>query len=238
MKGGRVVYDVVVFGAHPDDAEMGMGGTIATLAKAGRSVLIVSLTQGEMGTHGSLAVRAQEAADAARVLGCDHRLLDFADTAVENTPGSRSRVMRLVRELAPTVVFAPYHTSRFGHHDGAAHVDHLATGALVRDALKLARLRGLEPAIPAHDVRRLFFYMVPRDRYPAFTVDVSAEWETVVKALAAYATQMRIERQGNSILSILETYRRYHGIATGCTHAEPFLCDEALRADAETLFRI
>lgn len=233
-----MAYDVVAFGAHPDDAEMGMGGTIAKLAKAGRSVLIVSLTQGEMGTHGTLATRAQEAAGAARVLGCDHRLLDFADTAVENTPESRSRMMRLVRELAPAVVFAPYHSSRFGHHDGAAHVDHLATGALVRDALKLARLRGLEPAIPAHDVRRLFFYMVPRDRYPAITVDVGSEWETVVRALEAYETQMRIERQGNSILSILETYRRYHGIAAGCTHAEPFLCDEALRADADTLFRI
>jgi len=233
-----VGYDVVVFGAHPDDAEMGMGGTVAKLAKAGRSVLIVALTRGEMGSHGTLDTRAEEAAAAARVLGCEHRLLEFPDTAVENTVENRARLMRLVRELRPALVFAPYHTSRFGHHDGAAHVDHLATGTLVRDALKLARLRGLEPALPAHDVRRLFYYMVPRDRYPAFTVDVSGEWDTLVRALEAYETQLRIERQGNSILSILETYRRYHGIGAGCTHAEPFLCDEALRADAASLFVI
>jgi hypothetical protein len=67
---------------------------------------------------------------------------------------------------------------------------------------------------------------------------VSAEWDTLVQALEAYETQLRIERQGNSILSILETYRRYHGVGAGCTHAEPFLCDEALRADAASLFAI
>jgi len=233
-----VAYDVVVFGAHPDDAEMGMGGTIANLCRAGRSVLIVALTRGEQGTHGTLESRQAEAAAAARVLGCDHRLLDFPDTQVENSIEGRTRLMRLVRELQPQIVFAPYHTNRFGHHDGAAHVDHMATGALVKDALKLARLRGLEPDRPAHDVRRLFHYMVPRDRYPSFLVDVSGEMETLVRALQAYETQMRIERQGNAILAILETYRRYHGIAAGCTHAEPFLCDEALRVDPETLFRI
>lgn len=233
-----MTYDVVVFGAHPDDAEMGMGGTIAKLAKAGRSVLIVALTRGEMGTHGTIDTRAREAAEAARVLGCHQRLLDFPDTGVENTAESRARLMRLVRELKPALVFAPYHTSRFGHHDGAAHVDHLAAGATVRDALKLARLRGLEPGLPAHDVRRLFYYMVPRDRYPALLVDVSAEWDTVVQALAAYETQMRIERQGNGISSILETFRRYHGIAAGCSYAEAFLCDEALRADETTLFSL
>ena len=138
----------------------------------------------------------------------------------------------------PGIVFAPYHDNRFGHHDGAAHVDHLATGALVRDALKLARMRGVMPDLPAHDVRRLFYYMVPRDRLPTFVVDVSVEMETLVRALQAYATQMRIERRGNSILDILQTFRRHYGVAAGCTYAEAFLSEEALRVDAETLFRI
>ena len=233
-----MAYDAVVFGAHPDDAEMGMGGTIAKLARAGRKVLIVALTRGENGTHGTLEIRSKEAAEAARILGCEERLLDFPDTRVANDLESRTRLMRLVRELQPEIVFAPYHTSRFGHHDGAAHVDHLATGALVRDALKLARLRGLEPDRPAHDVRRLFYYMVPRDQYPAFLIDVSDTMDTLVRALRAYETQMRIERQGSAILSILETVRRYHGVAAACAFAEAFLCDEALRVTDELLFRI
>ncbi len=233
-----MTYDVVVFGAHPDDAEMGMGGTIAKLCRAGKSLLIVSLSRGEASTHGTIEERAREAASAAATLGCDHRLLDFPDTRVESNLSGRERLMRLVREVRPQLVFAPSHTNRFGHHDGAAHVDHLATGALVRDAVKLARMRGVERESPAHDVRRLFYYMVPRDTYPHMLVDVSAEFDVLVRAIEAYTSQMVIERQGHRILDLLQTVRRYHGVSAGCAYAEAFLCEEALRADAETLFRI
>lgn len=233
-----MALDIVAFGAHPDDIEMGMGGTIARLTRAGSRVLLVSLTPGERGTHGDAGSRAQEAAAAAGILGCQHRILDFPDTRLEYGLEARERLMRLVREWQPRLVFAPYHTSRGGHHDGAAHVDHLTTGALVRDAVKLARLRGLEPGLPAHDVQRLFYYMVPRHRSADFLVDVSAEMDVLRRALAAYATQMRIQRQGNGIEEILEAYRRYYGVAAGCTFAEAFLCDEPLRADPDTLFRL
>jgi bacillithiol biosynthesis deacetylase BshB1 len=233
-----VTYDVLVFGAHPDDAEMGMGGTIAALCGAGRRLLIVSLTGGERGTHGDAATRAREAAAAARILGCETRLLDFSDTRVENTIQAREQIMRIVRETQPSLVFAPYHTSAFGHHDGAAHVDHLATGSIARDAVKLARLRGVEPEVPPHDVGRLLYYMVPRDLSPSLVVDVTAHMETLERALQAYSTQMRIERRGNSILEILHAFRRYYGTGAGCTYAEAFLAEEALRLDPETLFRV
>jgi bacillithiol biosynthesis deacetylase BshB1 len=238
VKGRNVSYDVVVFGAHPDDAEMGMGGTIAKLCHAGRSVLIVSLSHGESATHGSPEEREREAAQAAATLGCTHRLLDFPDARIESNLTGRDRLMRLLREARPQIVFAPSHANRFGHHDGAAHFDHLATGALVRDAVKLARMRGVERETPAHDVRRLFYYMVPRDTYPHLLVDVSAEFDVLVRAIEAYTSQMAMERQGHQILDLLQTYRRYFGVSAGCAYAEPFLCEEALSADAETLFRI
>lgn len=231
-------YDCVVFGAHPDDAEMGMGGTVAKLAASGRRVLIVSLTRGECGTHGSQAERESEAARAAEVLGCDHRLMDYPDSRVVYDVAARERIMQLLRDLTPRLVFAPYHTNPFGHHDGMAHVDHLATGAIVRDAVKLARMRGVQRETTAHDVKRLYYYMVPRDRYPTLLVDVTAEYERMVRAIRAHASQMAIERQGSQILDILETYRRYHGITAGCRYAEPFLCEEALRADVEALFSL
>jgi len=233
-----VPYDVVVFGAHPDDAEMGMGGTIAKLARSGHSLLIVSLTRGERGTFGDGATRAREAAAAAAILECETRILDFPDTRLENDLETRDVVMRLVREARPRLVFAPYHTSTLGHRDGAAHVDHRQTGTLVREALRIARLAGVEPQLPPHDVGRLLYYMVPRDRLPHVLVDVSDAMETLERALQAYATQMRIERQGNPILDVLRTFRRYYGIAAGCTYAEGFLAEEPLRADIGTLFTL
>ena len=233
-----MAHEVAVFGAHPDDAEMGMGGTIAKFTRAGRRVVIVSLTRGESGTYGTAEEREREAARAASVLGCDHRLLDFPDTRVTPDLEGRERIMKLLRELRPELVFAPFPSNRFGHHDGAAHVDHLATGVIVRDAVKLARVRGVAPELQAHDVRRLFYYMVPRDHYPTLVVDVSEEFDVLVQAIRAYASQMAIARQGSPILDVLAAVRRYHGIVAGCTYAEAFLADEALRADAETFFRL
>jgi bacillithiol biosynthesis deacetylase BshB1 len=228
----------LIFGAHPDDAEMGMGGTIAALCRAGHAVLIVSLTRGERGTHGDPETRALEARDAAAILGCEAQLLDLPDTRLENNIATRERVMRIIREHRPRLVFAPYHTNWLGHRDGAAHVDHQATGALVRDAARIARLAGVAPELPAHDIGRLLYYMVPRDRLPAVFVDVGAEMETLERALQAYATQMRIEREGNVILDILRAFRRTYGIQAGCTWAEGFLVDAPLRADPAMLFRL
>ena len=231
-------YDVAVFGAHPDDAEMGMGGTIAKLAQAGRQVVIVSMTRGECGTYGTPERRKVEAQRAAEKLGCDFQLLDFADSRIVPDVEARERIMRLLRALQPKLVFAPYHTNSLGHHDGAAHVDHQATGVIVRDAVRLARVRGVARELAAHDVRRLLFYMVPRNRYPTLVVDVSEQFELLVAAIQAYESQMAIERQGNAILEILESYRRWYGIAAGCQYAEPFLSDDVLTADAETLFQL
>jgi LmbE family N-acetylglucosaminyl deacetylase len=217
---------------------MGMGGTIARLVRAGKSVLIVSLTRGEQGTFGTVDGRAREAAAAAAILGCSSRLLDFPDTRIENSLAGRERLAELIRECKPRLVFAPPAASRFGHHDGAAHVDHLATGVLVRDALKLARLRGASKNLPPHDVHRLYKYMVPRDQHPSLLVDVTEVVEVLVEALRAYETQMQITRQGNPILDILLAVRRFHGIAAGCTYAEAFLAAESLRVDPETLFQL
>jgi len=232
------VHEVLVFGAHPDDAEMGMGGTIAQLARAGHRTAIVALSCGERGTYGDGPTRIREAAAAAAILGCETRILDLPDTRFENTLENRDRVMRIVREERPRLVFAPYHTNRLGHRDGAAHIDHQVTGALVRDALRVARLRGVDPELAAHDVDRLLYYMVPRDRLPTLLVDVTEEMPLLEKALQAYGTQMQIERQGNAILEILQSFRRWYGVTAGTRYAEGFLSDEPLKADAGTLLRL
>ena len=231
-------FDVVVFGAHPDDAEMGMGGTIARLAQAGKRVCIVSLTAGERGTFGTPEIRAQEAQAAAEILGCEVRILDFPDTRITCDVASRERLMHLLRELQPGIVFAPWYASTMGHRDGASHLDHLATGELVRQAVKLARLRGKPSDLPAHDVHRLYYYMVPRDRLPTLYVDVSETFETAIRAISAYETQMKIDKQGTAILEVLRVGRAWYGVGAGCAYAEGFLCEDPLRVEPEALLRL
>ncbi len=231
-------YDVLAVGAHPDDLEMSIAGTIARLTKAGRSVLMVSLTRSEASTHGTPESRVREAEEAARILGATPLLLDFPDTRVENSYDGRLVIARLVRAHRPSLVLAPYHTNPGTHHDGRANSDHMATGALVRDALKLARLARVLPDVPAHDVRRLLYYMSPAGRLPTIVVDVTAEEETLTRAIEAYTTQMAIQRRENSIGEILVVLRRSTGMLIGKRLGEGFLTDEPLEAGPEELFRL
>jgi N-acetylglucosamine malate deacetylase 1 len=188
----------------------------------------VSLTRGEKGTYGTPETREQEFLAANRVMGSEGLLLDFPDTAVANDYEGKLKIARVVRTHRPTVVFAPYHTNRFGHHDGSANVDHYTTGQVVRDGCKLARFRTLLPELPPHEVAYLYYYMVPKDLMPTLVVDVSPVIEQVWQAIRSYTTQMSIHRRENDILELLESMRRYHGIRIGRRYGEAFLSDEAL----------
>jgi LmbE family N-acetylglucosaminyl deacetylase len=231
-------YDVVVFSPHPDDAEMTIAGTMIRLVRSGRGVLSVALTGGEKGSFGTRDSRKREFAAANHAMGTDGRMLDFPDTEVVNDPPGRLKIARVIREHRPQIVFAPYHTNRFGHHDGSANSDHWATGQLVRDGIKLARFRNVMPEIPAHDVGRLFYYMVPKDTLPTLVVDVSSVMDDVHRAIRSYGTQMNIWKQENSIIHLLDTMRAWHGVRIGCKYGEAFLSDEALAFGPDEFFRV
>jgi LmbE family N-acetylglucosaminyl deacetylase len=221
-------YDVVVIGPHPDDVEMSMAGTVIRLVRAGYRVLNVSVTRGERGTYGTVDTRQNEFTEANRLMGSVGRLLDFPDTAVANDYDGKLTIARLIRETRPQVVFAPYHTNPFGHHDGSANVDHYTTGQLVRDGLKLARFVNLLPGLAPYDVPYLYYYMVPKNMMPTMVVDVTSVIDEVWSAIRAYDTQMQIQRRSNSILELLETLRRYHGMRIGVRFGEAFASDESL----------
>jgi len=230
------LYDVIVFSPHPDDAEMTIAGTIMRLVRSDRRVLCISLTSGEKGTYGTPETRRREFAAANSVMGTDGRMLEFPDTQVVNTPEGRLEIARVVRAHRPRIVFAPYHTNVYGHHDGSANSDHWATGQLVRDGLKLARFKNVMPEIPAHDVDRLYYYMVPKDRLPTMVVDVSDLMDDVHRAIRAYETQMQIRRQDNMVLELLDAMRAWNGIRIGKRFGEAFLSDEALEFGPDTFF--
>jgi bacillithiol biosynthesis deacetylase BshB1 len=232
------VYDALVLGAHPDDAEMGMGGTVAALTQAGRRVMLLSLTRGEMGSWGDPAQRAREAEAAAQVLGCEHRILELPDSAVCDDQPTRRLVATLLRELRPRLLFAPYPHNRASHLDGRANVDHLAAGLLAREGSKLARLRKVLPELEPHAVQRLFYYMIPESTEPSFLVDVSAHEEALTRSILAYESQMGIGRGSRKILELLLLWRRSLGQRLHVELAESFVCEDALGGDAELLFSI
>jgi len=179
-------FDLAAFCAHPDDAELLMGGTLAREAGLGRRVALVDLTRGEAGSRGTPEVRAAEAAEAARILGASHReSLGLPDARLHVAPDARDVVVEALRRLRPQVVLLQHWEQR--------HPDHAAASRLVYDASFVAGLRSYRPELgPAFRPARLV-YALPTtesaDLSPTFVVDVTATFETKMRAVAAFASQ-------------------------------------------------
>jgi len=228
--------DILVFGAHPDDAEFGMGASLVKFARGGASVAVCVLSRGEAGTFGTADQREAEMRAASEKLGGELEVLSFRDCQILDNYESRVRLAAVVRKLRPRIVFAPYHTNPGNHKDGSAHPDHMATGAIVRSALRYARFSGLkeltdEPWNASH----LLYYMVPLSRAPTLLNDVSPfmeEWESIARC---HESQTKI-RDG-MILQILRGIRAAYGIMMGVAYAEAFLNEEPLSFDIASFLR-
>lgn len=230
--------EVVCFGAHPDDVEMSMAGTVAALTSAGTRVGIVDLTRGELGTYGDAATRLQEARAAADALGVARRVYTYPDGGVPDDLPARHHVVSVLRELRPSLVFAPWPWARTGALDGRANVDHLACGLVVREATKLARMRKLHPELPAHAVRRLLYYMIPDTEKPSYCVDVTAYRGAVDASIRAHASQLEIRRGERGVLDFLMMVREQAGLRLGIELAEAFISEDPLFGGAPTLLEI
>src|SRR5712692_754840 len=172
--------------AHPDDAELVMGGTLAVEAARGRRVAIVDLTRGEMGSRGTQETREKEAVEAARILGVAHReSLGLPDARRAATAEQKDVVVAALRRLRPRVVLLQHWEQR--------HPDHAAASRIVYEASFLAGLRSYRPDLGAAFRPFKLAYDVSMtdaiDVHPTFVVDVTAHWETKMKAVSAFASQ-------------------------------------------------
>ncbi|WP_339324335.1 bacillithiol biosynthesis deacetylase BshB1 [Paenibacillus sp. FSL W8-0194] len=174
--------DILVFGAHADDAEIGMGGTIIKHVDAGYRVGICDLTYAEMSSNGTVEGRRQEAEAAAGVLGLAMRSnLGLPDRGLFATPEHVRRITEEIRRYAPRIVFAPYWEDR--------HPDHVACSRLVEEAVFNAKLRRYMPEMPAVQVDQLYFYFINDMGRTDVMVDITAEQERKEQALLCYRSQ-------------------------------------------------
>lgn len=184
-----VPVDVLAFGPHPDDVELGCGGTLAGLAARGLSFGIADLTRGEMATRGTPEGRAAEAAEAARLLGARFRVnLDLGDGDLRTDRAAQLLVVEAVRRARPRLVLAPVTEDR--------HPDHERAGRLVREAAWYAGLAKLETGLPPHRPDQVVFYAAYALPSPTFLVDVSASFAAKLAAIGAYRSQFHAENSG------------------------------------------
>ena len=176
---GRV--DLLVFGPHPDDLEIGMAGTIARHAALGHTVGLCDLTAGEMGSNGTPDERLAEAELARAVLGARWRVnLGLKDRAIGSGPDDVGAVVRLVRRTRPRTAAIPYWDDR--------HPDHVRASELLTEAIFSAGLR----RFGAGDAWRpdwVCYYFINDHVAPSFLVDVTEHYETKRRALACHRTQ-------------------------------------------------
>jgi bacillithiol biosynthesis deacetylase BshB1 len=174
--------EILAVGAHPDDVELGCGGTLALLARGGRSVGILDLTRGEAGTRGTPQTRAAEAAESARILGARFRDgLDLGDGNLRTDRAAELEVIDVIRRRRPRLVFAPLPNDR--------HPDHVRAGRLVADAAFYAGLRSLETGRAPHRPQQVVFFPSTFLAEPTFLVDVTAALETKLAAVKAFRSQ-------------------------------------------------
>ncbi|RJQ17972.1 hypothetical protein C4573_00900 [Candidatus Woesearchaeota archaeon] len=228
--------DIMIIGAHPDDAEFGMGGTIAKFAEQGHSLVIVVLTRGENGTYGNPEEREKECKAAAKYIEAELELLDFHDCNIFDSYEARLKIANVVRKYKPKIVFAPYFEHKTFHKDGLSHPDHSATGLLVKNALRIAKFKKVSLEFEVHSVQRIVYYMVPRDKSPTFINDISSvieKWEGCAKQ---HKSQLALAE--GKVIERLKVWRRYCGELIGVQYGEGFIIEEPLIMDSEFLFKM
>lgn len=222
--------DLLVFGPHPDDLEIGMAGTICHHAAIGVRVGLCDLTRGEMGSNGTPEERVQEAEAARVVLGADWRVnLGLPDGGLAPVPEQVIAVVELVRAARPTVVAVNSAQDR--------HPDHAAAHALLTRAIFDAGLRRFRAAGEPWRPRRICEYFINDAGAPSFVIDVSAAYDTKRAALACYRSQFTASAPGAVttrltsplFAQLVESRDAQFGALTGVAYAEGFVVREPAR---------
>ncbi len=211
--------DVLCIAPHPDDAEIGCGGSLARAKSEGKRTGILELTLGEMGSLGTPEIRLEEARAAAEILGLSFRgNLRWQDGGIQDSDALRLELAQVIRDLKPNAVLIPHETDRHPDHVGAAKV---ATSALHFAGLRKAKLSG-EP----HKVARVLYYQGNAPIEANLLVNVSSFmdiWEAAIMAHASQFTGEAVSETVNpEILERRKARMMYWGTFIGARYAESY----------------
>jgi bacillithiol biosynthesis deacetylase BshB1 len=226
--------DVLAIMAHPDDAELLCGGTLARAVDDGYRAGVLDLTAGESGTWGDVAGRARDAGRAADILGLNVRAnAGLPDGALVNTPESRLVVAQHLRTLRPRTVILHWHVGR--------HPDHRAASELAYDACFVAGLRRAPLAGEPHRPNKILYCLAYREEpvAPSFVVDISAQIERKLDAIFAFGAQFEGKTAMGDVFGAGErplreqllAHAAHYGSLIRRPYGEPFWMRETMRVD-------
>ena len=226
--------DILAIGAHPDDVELGCSGTLAKLMSEGKTVAVIDLTQGELGTRGTNVTRAEEAAEATKIMGYVNREnLKMKDGFLTNSEEYQMQIVKMIRKYQPEMVFSNSIDDR--------HPDHAKASKLVSDACFLSGLVKVETILENENQqpwrpKHIFNYIQWKHITPAFVVDVSEFMEKKIEACLAYKTQFYDPNSKEPMTPIASkdfleslTYRAQDlGRLSGVAYAEGFTTEKLI----------
>ena len=199
-----------------------MGGTIVRLASQGHRVHVVDMTNGEPTPFGSVETRARESAAAAKVMGVERTLLGLKNREVVHDLQSRHALAAVIRVHRPDWMFVPYPID--------AHPDHVSVTKIAEDARFDAKLTKSTIAGEPWYPKRIIYYFCTHLRMnfvPTFCIDITAQMEQKMKAIACYESQFKLNAAGD-VPGMVRTLNGYFGGRIGTAYAEPFFTQEVL----------
>ena len=233
--------NVLVFAAHPDDAELSMGGTIARFTSQGLKVGVVDLTKAELSTRGDVKTRATETAAASKILKLKIREnLGIEDGNISISPNSIKKVVQEIRKYKPSIVFAPYINDR--------HPDHIDVSKLVKRAVFSSGLEKFKTSVSGKPQlhfrpKKIFYYMQTYLFEPSFIVDVSEYFHIKMKSVDAFKSQFHnpTSKKKDTFISkpefidYVDARARFYGFQIRKKYGEPFYCEENIEYDFSDL---
>jgi bacillithiol biosynthesis deacetylase BshB1 len=215
-----VSCDILAFGIHPDDLEVGIGGLLVSEACKGARIVMADLTQGEMGSNGTVEIRRSEALSAARLIGAADRIcLDLPDRMIEVSPQTILKVVRIIRTFRPKRLFYPFDKDR--------HPDHGKGSRLISEAVHSAGLIRYETEGLSHyRPQEAYMYYINDVADVTMTYDVTSFYEAKIEALKCHKSQF--EKIGNEnrtylnegFLEVVRARDRYFGFLAGTQYVE------------------